>query len=272
MASTPNYSWTMPDSTDLVKDLPADFATFGNAVDSTVYSNANAAIAKTLIDAKGDLIVGSATDTASKLSVGTDGQYLKANSSATNGVEWGDVSAGGMTLISETTASALSSLSLSSIPQTYKSLLLVWIGIQHSATGSVFDIRLNASSGATDYQGHYFWSSVSSAAVEGSILANRTSLMQGTNAAAFGKNATANSIYGSCSGFFRIDNYLSTTKYKKLELQSSWYDDTGDYRSVRYAGNFEKTSAVTSIDITRLTGSGTFSNLANTSIRLYGLS
>jgi hypothetical protein len=36
MATTPNYSWVMPDPADLVKDLPADFKTFGDAVDATV--------------------------------------------------------------------------------------------------------------------------------------------------------------------------------------------------------------------------------------------
>jgi hypothetical protein len=38
MATTPNYSWVMPDPTDLVTDLPADFEIFGDAVDATVYT------------------------------------------------------------------------------------------------------------------------------------------------------------------------------------------------------------------------------------------
>jgi hypothetical protein len=38
MATTPNYSWVMPDPTDFVTDLPADFEVFGDAVDSTVYA------------------------------------------------------------------------------------------------------------------------------------------------------------------------------------------------------------------------------------------
>jgi hypothetical protein len=36
MATTPNYSWVMPDPTDFVTDLPADFEIFGDAVDVTV--------------------------------------------------------------------------------------------------------------------------------------------------------------------------------------------------------------------------------------------
>ena len=45
-------------------------------------------INKSLFDAKGDLLVASADDTPAKLSIGTNGYLLTANSSATNGVEW----------------------------------------------------------------------------------------------------------------------------------------------------------------------------------------
>jgi len=35
---TTNYGWQMPTSTDLVTDLPADFAVFGDAVDASMQS------------------------------------------------------------------------------------------------------------------------------------------------------------------------------------------------------------------------------------------
>lgn len=41
-----------------------------------------------VVDAKGDLIVGSADDAVARLGIGTNGQVLTANSSATYGVEW----------------------------------------------------------------------------------------------------------------------------------------------------------------------------------------
>jgi len=41
-----------------------------------------------LVDAKGDLLVGTADNTLARQSVGTNGQLLQANSSATNGLEW----------------------------------------------------------------------------------------------------------------------------------------------------------------------------------------
>ena len=48
----------------------------------------DARIAKSLVDAKGDLIVASADNTVARLAVGTNGYLLTANSAATNGVEW----------------------------------------------------------------------------------------------------------------------------------------------------------------------------------------
>lgn len=45
-------------------------------------------IPATLIDAKGDLIAGTAADTAARLAVGADGQMLYADSTVTAGVKW----------------------------------------------------------------------------------------------------------------------------------------------------------------------------------------
>jgi len=49
------------------------------------------AIPNTTFDAKGDLLVGTAADTVGKLTVGTNGYYLKANSATATGLEWAAV-------------------------------------------------------------------------------------------------------------------------------------------------------------------------------------
>ena len=46
----------------------------------------------TVIDAKGDLLVGSAADTTARLAVGTNNQILVADSAATNGIKWAGLS------------------------------------------------------------------------------------------------------------------------------------------------------------------------------------
>lgn len=106
------------------------------------------AINPTLIDAKGDLIVGSAADTVARLAVGTNDHVLTADSSATNGVKWAALPAGGsMTLLSTTTLSGAStSISITPTGYTYIHVLI------KNAYGSVNDtnatFRLNSDSGS----------------------------------------------------------------------------------------------------------------------------
>jgi hypothetical protein len=48
-------------------------------------------LSPTLFDAKGDILVATSADTAGKLTVGTNGYFLKANSSTATGLEWAAV-------------------------------------------------------------------------------------------------------------------------------------------------------------------------------------
>ncbi len=52
------------------------------------------AIQSTVVDAKGDLLVASAADTVTKLTVGSDNQVLTADSTQTTGVKWATPSTG----------------------------------------------------------------------------------------------------------------------------------------------------------------------------------
>ena len=49
-------------------------------------------IARSVFDAKGDLLVGTSADTPGKITVGTNGQYLQADSSTATGLTWSTVS------------------------------------------------------------------------------------------------------------------------------------------------------------------------------------
>ena len=56
----------------------------------TAFELANV-LSPTLFDAKGDLLAGTGVDTVGKLTVGTDGQYLQADSSTATGLKWSTV-------------------------------------------------------------------------------------------------------------------------------------------------------------------------------------
>ena len=84
MATSPIYCWAEPDNTDLVKNGALAIRTLGNAIDTTM----GTMVAKTIIDAKGDLIAGSAADTALRLAVGSNGETLVADSSTSTGLRY----------------------------------------------------------------------------------------------------------------------------------------------------------------------------------------
>ena len=138
---TTNYGFVMPTSTDLVTDLPADFDVFGQAVDNQMLTNANAAIAKTIVDAKGDIIAATAADTVSRLAVGANNTVLTADSSTATGLKWAAPAstASGLTLISATTiGTSVSSVTVSSaFSTTYDNYFITVNGGTSTANGNI---------------------------------------------------------------------------------------------------------------------------------------
>lgn len=73
--------------TDSTSSTSTTTAATPNSVKSA-YDLANGAVAKSIVDAKGDLIAATAADTVSRLAIGTDGQVLTADSTAATGMKW----------------------------------------------------------------------------------------------------------------------------------------------------------------------------------------
>jgi hypothetical protein len=254
---TTNYSFAMPTNTDLVKDLPADFDIFGQAVDDRIK-------ALNPETTTGDISYRSATaNTNTRLAIGTAGQVLTVNSGAT-APEW--QTAGGTSLIQETVASNLTTLTFGSIPATFSNLVLVWDGTTCSDDSTQFSIRFNNDSGS-NYHVKLF-----SFATAGAVGEDT-----GTNVIA--GDATQIMIRGNPStltrqwaGTLELYNYASTTRTKRYDYQSAGYSPAQSAnRGGFLIGTYNSLSAISSIDIYRYAGTGTFSNAANTSIRLYGI-
>ena len=220
----------------------------------------------------GDVIYSSSGSTPARLGIGTVGQVLQVNSGAT-APEWATpASAGGMTLISETIASALSSLTFSSLGS-YKQLALIYSGIRHSDSGSSFGLIFNNDSGSIYHNQGFTATGGNGATVN--IAGNSPTHLGNSSPtvmSAFGEGTNNAALSTDCQGYILIDNYTSATKGKTVFCVFQYYDTAANsYRTKNGMSYFDSTSAITSLDVVRLTGSGTFSNTTNTTIRLYGV-
>lgn len=225
-------------------------------------------IQPTIVDAKGDLIVATAADTVSRLAVGSNDQVLTADSSTSTGLKWATPSTGGLTLISEQTASAVTSLSFSSIPSTYKALIFTWHGIRHSTSGTQFGIRFNNDS-SLNYE-------VTGLQIQDYVV-NTTEIEYthcgGQTAFGFGENIqSSTNLSRAAKGTIWLYDYASTTKLKYGRMEFNYFDTAQGTNGMNADFTYDSTSAISSIDIVRIAGTANFSNITNTSIKLYGLS
>jgi hypothetical protein len=137
-------TWVASGATGDIEGVTAGIGISGGGTSGTVTVTNSMA---TAIDAKGDLVVGTGADTFSRLAVGANGTTLVADSAEATGLKWATASSGGMTLISTTTLSG-SSVTLSSIPSTYKNLQLVIRDVATATDDNYVLLRLNGDSGA----------------------------------------------------------------------------------------------------------------------------
>jgi len=204
------------------------------------------AISPTLIDAKGDLIVGSAADTAARLAVGTNDYVLTADSAATNGVKWAAASSGGMTLLSTTTLSGAST-TISSINQTYKNLHIVLSDVAASGT---FGLRFYTNSATGNSYGRVVQVPNSS----GTVSTLNSATMGGTNNFSLTAN-TDNNAADVFDGTIEINHYASTSGKRKkintnfLSFQNGYY--TANLGSFVY---YSSTTAINSLTFEPNTG------------------
>ena len=210
----------------------------------------------TEITAKGDLIAGTGSATFDNLPVGTNGQTLVADSTASTGLKWATASSGAVTAIQTiTTSGAATNVSFTSIPGTYKNLRIVYQAALTGTTWDEFLLRFNGNTGAN---------------YDRQILQGRGTTV--TAADTFGSTSirigNMNEINGT-SGQITIANYKDTTFDK--QAVSYFFGKHGTSTTNvfvgLFAGTLRSTSAVTQIDLFNL-GSQAFVN--GSSFTLYG--
>jgi hypothetical protein len=199
------------------------------------------------IAAKADLLVGTAADTLAALTVGTNGQVLTADSTVSpTGLKWATpASGGGMTLLSTTSLSGATT-TISSISQSYKSLLVLVIAMTNSTADGKFRVAWNTS--------NYFFASGTSNATAYSI--DNSYLSPNVNTS---RTETNNAFA------LEINNYTDGTAGMK-PMQS--YGFTGSSStSFNLGGSAYGTGALTSLAF-----SNTGGNWSGGTVYIYGVS
>jgi hypothetical protein len=175
--TTPNFGWTVPTSTDLVKDGATAIETLGDGIDASfvdlkggttgqvlakasgtdldfswVAQDDSNAIQNAIVDAKGDLIAATANDTPARLAVGTNGQVLTADSTASTGLKWANASADYVLINTYTMPGSASSYSVNNVfSSTYTNYII--IGKMNNSSTNSLSMKLRAS--GTDSSASY---------------------------------------------------------------------------------------------------------------------
>lgn len=241
MATTTNYGWDTPDDTDLVKDGASAIRTLGSSVDTTV-KNLNP---ETTL---GDISYRSSTaNTNTRLAIGTAGQVLTVNGGVPS---WSTpASSGGMTLINTggTTLTG-NSVTISSIPNTYKMLKLIINDVFADTDNRSLELRFNSDTGSNYNRGFI---KVNNATVSGDSYEALTTIRIVSNV------GSESGQLKKTFGMWDITNYTDTTAVYVTGTSFGIYQ-TIDPNSSFSNGVYNNSTAVSSLTLF-LTSSANFS-------------
>jgi len=198
-------------------------------------------IQPTIVTAKGDLIAAAAASTPARLGVGTNGQYLSADSTAATGLAWASVSAGASWTLLNTGGTTLSgtSTSVTGISGADKIMVLMSGGTCNTAGPDVY-LRFNTDTAANynsfgyqiegnaTYNSAFFGSrnEVGQTMVRISTFASTTGTAMSGSLLLTGGNTTNHKIYQSAFGADPSNNqYLKTL--------GGWYAGSSTISSVQ---------------------------------------
>lgn len=237
----------LSDSTSTTSSVLASTPTATKAA----YDLAAAAVPKSTVTAKGSIFTATASATPAQIAVGNNGENLVADSSAATGLKWAAPAA--MTLISTTTLSG-ATVTISSIPTTYKSLLAIITGVTNATADGTFRIDLAATGASNFYSGASF------------VQGGSPALMAGGYAYVNAGSTNVSRANANNQMTLRIDNYTDTTNPKAWSYYGGYVSTSGGQAGF-VAGGYNTTA----VAITSLIFSNTGGNLSTGTVKLYGV-
>lgn len=257
---------TLPTSTDtLVGRATTD--TLTNKTISASSNTISGVINNTLTTTTGDLIYASSANTPARLAIGSSNQVLTVSGGVPT---WATpASGGGFTSLATTVPSGSTGFSYSGLSSSYKHLLLTWEGMIHSGANTIFDVRLNNDSSSL-YNSFIYYGADSTLTQYNGGNATSMSAVKGL----FGTGSSVGGFNNNCNGYLWIYDYANTSYAKQCFASFRYYDNDAAKHIQFWAHHivYNSTSAISSIDIVRLSGSATLGTTTNGVVRLWGVS
>jgi len=253
---TSNFGWQMPEPTDLVTNLPADFEVFGQAVDTDFVDllggttgqvlakasnadldfvwSADAAGMTNPMTTTGDSIYSSSGSTPARLGIGSAGQVLTV---AAGVPSWATPSGGGATLLATLSLSGSSTAS-GSISGAYRQFQIYIKNGKFAGGINSFQLRLNG-----DTASNYSWQTFLSK------NANELNGSYSSSSTVFNIGQCETTLGGaSMFGALIFINRPSDTDRVFINSQSIGFDGGNTFQNLS-SGVYDNSAAITSVTL-----------------------
>jgi hypothetical protein len=209
--TTPNFGWSVPTSSDLVKNGAVAIETLGDSIDASM----------------------------AELKGGTTGQVLSKTTNTDMDFTWVSAGAGGA-YTSLASGSITNGLSLTSISGAYTDLYLVLTNFAPTVT-DIIGVRINNDATSANYVGGIVRDITGGTGP--SVQANSWAFVDVNCNSSVKQSTTGN------SAFLYFSNYANTTGYKVVTADGGSNNNLSTYTSGHNTVTYLSTSAITRLDL-----------------------